>query len=134
MMHAMPDSIVGKMFKYGHFQHGTIEQLPDDRMCECGAWPETEEANKICPKATYVSREVMNREINALVKTFGHGTSGRKLSKKVNKLYKREMQSVVERKADELYKDFEEHIKPCPKWIPKGWWRAWGSIFIEGLE
>lgn len=134
MIHATPDSIVGQMIQNGHHKHGTIETLPADRHCEaCGARTESEEALMVCPKAEYVSVGVLNREIKLVVNTFGKVKSGKKLQRKVSKLYGKEMRKVVEQRADALYKSFEEHIKPRPNWMPERLWRWIGSKFIEGI-
>lgn len=134
MTHAHPDSIVGVMIKNGHHKHGTLDTLPADRHCEtCGAETESPEARNICRGAEYVHIDVLNREIKLVVDNFGQVKSGKKLSKKVAKLYAKEMRKVTEEKADELYKSFEEHIKPRPTWMPEGLWRWIGSKFIEGL-
>jgi hypothetical protein len=87
----------------------------------------------VCPKAEYVHVKVMNREIKLVVDNFGQVKSGKKLAKKVAKLYMKEMRKVTEERADQLYKDFNEHIKPKPKWMPAKLWRWIGGKFIEGL-
>lgn len=133
-MHAHPDSIVGVMIKNGHHRHGTLDTLPADRHCEtCGATPESPEARLVCKGAEYVHVEILNREIKLVVNEFGSVKSGKKLSKKVAKLYGKEMAKYAKEKTDELYKSFEEHIKPRPKWMPERVWRWIGSKFIEGL-
>jgi len=134
MIHATPESIVGQMIRNGHHKHGTLETLPADRHCEtCGATTDSPEARNVCRGAEYVHVEVLNREIKMVVDNFGQVKSGRKLSKKVAKLYSKEMRKVTEEKASALYKSFEEHIKPRPTWMPERLWRWVGSKFIEGL-
>lgn len=134
MIHASPESIVGQMIKNGHHRHGTKETLPGDRHCEtCGALPESEEAKMVCRGAEFVHVEVLNREINLVVTTFGKVKSGKKLQRKVGQLYRREMRTAVQEKTDALYKSFEEHIKPRPTWMPERLWRWIGSKFIEGI-
>lgn len=134
MIHATPESIVGQMIRNGHHKHGTLETLPADRHCEqCGASTESPEALQVCKAATFVHVSVLNREIQLVVNNFGQVKSGKKLSKKVAKLYSKEMRKVTEEKANELYKSFEEHIKPRPTWMPERLWRWVGSKFIEGL-
>lgn len=134
MKHAHEDSVVGVMIKNGHHQHGTIETLPMDRHCEaCGAGPDSPEAKLVCKAATYVHVSVMSREINLIVNSFGKVKSGKKLAKKVAQLYGKEMRNFAREKTDALYKSFEEHIKPRPKWMPERLWRWIGSKFVEGL-
>lgn len=134
MIHAHEQSIVGVMIKNGHHKHGTLETLPEDRHCEaCGATTDSPQAKLVCPKAEYVHTDVMTREIQLVVNSFGNIKSGKKLSKKVAKLYGKEMRQFAKEKTDEIYKSFEEHIKPRPKWMPERLWHWIGSKFIEGL-
>lgn len=134
MIHATPESIVGQMIRNGHHKHGTLETLPEDRHCEtCGATTDSPEARTVCRGAEYVHVEVLNREIKLVVNEFGSVKSGKKLSKKVAKLYGKEMRNFAREKTDEIYKSFEEHIKPRPNWMPEKLWHWIGSKFIEGL-
>jgi len=134
MIHAMPDSIVGQMIQNGHHRHGTLDTLPADRTCEqCGAKPDSPEARLVCRNAEYVSTGVMAREIKLIVDNFGKVKSGKKLQRKVAQLYGKEMRKFAQEKTEELYKSFEEHIKPRPTWMPERLWRWIGSKFIEGI-
>lgn len=117
----------------GHEEDGTRDTEGRLVCTKCGIPCSTEQANIVCPKADYVHIEVMNREIQLIVNEFGKVKSGKRLAKKVSKLYGKEMKKAAKEKTDELYKSFEEHIKPRPKWMPVWLWRWIGGKFVEGL-
>ena len=123
-----------KFLRAGHTIGPSIRDEQGRIVCDrCGVAMSTDEADLVCPKADYVHVAVMNREIKLIMDNFGGIKSGKKIQKKVAKLYQKEMSKFAQEKTEELYKSFEEHIKPRPKWMPEKVWRWIGSKFIEGL-
>lgn len=118
----------------GHVESYSGRDDQDRILCvKCGVAMSTPEADIVCTKAEYIHVSVHTREIQLLISQFGNTKSGKKISKKVNKLYKHEMEKFAQEATDQLYKDFQEHIKPRPKWMPEKLWRWIGGMFIEGL-
>jgi hypothetical protein len=51
-------------------------------------------------------------------------TSGRKVAKKLRQYYGRSLEEQANERVNGMYKTFEEHIRPKPKWIPAIVWRV----------
>lgn len=57
--------------------------------------------------------------------------SGRKIAKKMRQTYQRELNSLARDRVDNLYKTFEEHIRPKPKFIPVFIWKTLQKIVLR---
>jgi len=61
---------------------------------------------------------------------FNEITSGRKVAKKLRQQYSRSIRALSTARVDGLYKTFEEHIRPKPRWIPGPAWRVIQRIVL----
>jgi len=133
---AHPDSPVGRMIKHGH--HGSIflykgkEDIPSDRKCkDCGATSGSYEAGKVCPGAEMIHIDVFRREVNVLVEQFGNTKSGKKIKKKVNRMYKRDVRRMTRMEVDERLKRMNDLVKDKPKHMPEWLWRRIKNLVLS---
>ena len=79
--------------------------------------------------------EVMRLEVALLMDTFGNGTSGKKIRRKVNQIYKRGLKQKIQEEADQRLKALNELVKPRPKWIhPRIWSWIQGIVFEDKVS
>lgn len=116
--------------------HGHIVSDGDLGVCRnCYCRSDAPQASKICPKATMIHVEVMRREVALLMDTFGNGTSGKKIRRKVNQIYKRGLKQKIQEEADQRLKALNELVKPRPKWIhPRIWSWIQGIVFEDKVS
>lgn len=62
---------------------------------------------------------------------FGNIKSGKKLAKKLRQAYGRELHDAAQDRTKKLYKTFEEHIRPQPRFVPTFAWRLIQRIVLQ---
>lgn len=121
------------MIRNGH-KPSTLGSLPTNLQwrCEkCFALEKTPVAHQICPKAEMVHISVLRSEVEAIGRQFGGSTSTKKIAKKVKQVYGRNIRLMAKEKVDGTFKDFEEHIRPKPRYIPEKIWKVIQNIVLK---
>lgn len=57
--------------------------------------------------------------------------SGRKVSKKLRKMYKKDLNKLAKERVDGMYHTFEEHIRVKPRWVPGQVWKVIQRIVLQ---
>ena len=99
----------------------------DGGKCQkCGAWEGTDAAISICPKAEFIHVTVHQRESNAIIDSFNNTSSGKKIRKKVGKLYNTQLHRIAILRID-------EYTKNKPRWMPKFIWTGIVKMVTKDL-
>jgi hypothetical protein len=56
--------------------------------------------------------------------------SNKKIAKKAKQMYRREVRDIAKKQVDGLYKTFEEHVRPKPRYVPEWIWRGLQRIVL----
>lgn len=96
----------------------------------CEAVENTDKAVEICPKAQFIHISVLEDQVGRMVNVTS-SKSGKKISKKIQQQFGRQMRRNAEISAKQMMKSFEEHLKPKPKWLPAFLYRKIMRVFIE---
>ncbi len=111
-----------RMNNYGHKMDALNErEKPGERHAKCskcGAVENECAATELCPYAEYVHISVLQSEVRKMA-DIGKGKSGKKIGEKIRQYYQREFNKNSQLEAQQIFKTFEEHLKPKPAFIPK---------------
>lgn len=111
--------------------YGT-QTIPADRHCEgCGAMPESEAAQRLCPAAEMIHidihRELMADQLDAL--------AGPKASKKVRRMFRRSVERETSRAVDHRLAELDALMKEKPRFCPQWLWeRIRGLVLRDRVE
>jgi len=118
--------------RHGHVEDGTRDSESRLLCVNCGIAMSTEDAELICPAAEYIHISVHNEEMKKVVDSWGH--SGKTISKKVRKTFRREAEKqaeIVRKHNAAMLDEWENHLKAPPRWISPRLWAWLQTFFIK---
>lgn len=96
----------------------------------CNASMGTEQAARICPAAEFIGYDIHKREVQTLIDTFGNAKTGKKIRKKVNQMYGRQVNDLAMQAKQELDREVERRlekfngmVREKPRFVPTIVWR-----------